>query len=125
VHGFAAAIGGMFPAPHGAVCAALLPAATECSVAALRERAPGSPALQRYQTVAALLTDTPHARIEDGIAWLKNTADTLAIPPLRTYGITSAHFTEIVEKARNASSMKGNPIVLTTAELTSILERAC
>ena len=25
VHGFAAVVGGMFPAPHGAVCAALLP----------------------------------------------------------------------------------------------------
>jgi alcohol dehydrogenase class IV len=125
VHGFAAAIGGMFPAPHGAVCAALLPAASESNIAALRERTPDSPALERYRIVATLLTDDPHASVEDGIAWLHNTADALAIPSLRSYGITAAHFPAIVEKARNASSMKGNPIVLTTDELTSILERAC
>ena len=30
----------------------------------------------------------------------------------------------VVEKAARASSMQGNPIVLTTAELTAIVERA-
>ena len=40
VHGFAAPIGGMFDAPHGAVCAALLPAGMRANISALREREP-------------------------------------------------------------------------------------
>ena len=56
VHGFAAPIGGMFPAPHGAVCAALLPHVMAANIRALRERAPESAALARYETVARLLT---------------------------------------------------------------------
>ncbi len=38
VHGLAAPIGGSFPSPHGAVCAALLPAAMTTNLRALRER---------------------------------------------------------------------------------------
>ena len=41
VHGFAAPIGGMFPAPHGAVCATLLPHVMAVNVAALRARQAG------------------------------------------------------------------------------------
>src|SRR5262249_2208903 len=55
VHGFASPIGGMFPAPHGAVCAALLPHAMEANLIALRERAPRSGALRRYDDVARWL----------------------------------------------------------------------
>src|ERR1700736_464652 len=40
VHGFAAPVGGMFPAPHGAVCAALLPHVLEVNLRALSERLP-------------------------------------------------------------------------------------
>ena len=40
VHGFAAPLGGMFPAPHGAVCAALLPHAMGVNVRALRRTRP-------------------------------------------------------------------------------------
>ena len=59
VHGFAAPLGGMFPAPHGAVCAALLPHAMEVNVRALRARAPEK--LTRYDEVARLITGRPHA----------------------------------------------------------------
>jgi alcohol dehydrogenase class IV len=38
-HGFAAPVGGMFPAPHGAVCAALLPHVMQVNIRALRARA--------------------------------------------------------------------------------------
>ena len=56
VHGFAGPIGGMFPAPHGAVCAALLPHVMATNVRALRQRSLGSVALQRYDEVARMLT---------------------------------------------------------------------
>ena len=62
VHGFAAPIGGMFDAPHGAVCAALLPHGMEVNIRALRARAPGSEPLGRYRTVARLLTGNAERR---------------------------------------------------------------
>jgi hypothetical protein len=43
VHAFAAPMGGMWPAPHGAICAAVLPHAIEVNVEALRRRAPTTP----------------------------------------------------------------------------------
>jgi alcohol dehydrogenase class IV len=124
VHGFAAPVGGMFPAPHGATCAALLPHATEVNLQALRARAPASRALQRYEDIARLLTGRPHATPEDGVEWLRQLVHKLEIPPLKTYGITAVHVSELAAKAANASSMKANPIVLTGAEREAIITRA-
>src|SRR5262249_29763997 len=56
VHGFAAPAGGMFTAPHGAVCAALLAPAMEVNLRALSARAPDHPSRLRVRQVAALLT---------------------------------------------------------------------
>src|SRR6202790_3339660 len=72
VHGFAAPIGGMFHAPHGAVCAALLPAGMRANIAALRDREPQNRALERYREVARILTDRPDATPEDGAEWVRN-----------------------------------------------------
>ena len=122
VHGFAAPLGGMFPAPHGAVCAALLPHAMEVNVRALRARAPAS--LMRYHEVARLLTGRPHATAPNGVAWISALCQKLEIPPLRTYGVTESDLPILVEKAAQASSMKGNPVVLTEEELREIISRA-
>jgi alcohol dehydrogenase class IV len=124
VHGFAAPIGGMFPAPHGAVCAALLPHVMEANVRALRERAPHAEALRRYDEVARLLTGNPHATADDGTRWVRELVTALSIPPLRRYGVTSTDSSAIIAAAANASSMKANPLPLTPAELTEILARA-
>jgi alcohol dehydrogenase class IV len=124
VHGFAGPIGGMFHAPHGAVCAALLPHVMEANIRALRQREPQSDSLRRYREVARLLTSSNDATEEDGITWVRNTVSELQIPRLSSYGISRTHSSMIVEKAAQASSMKANPIVLTGAELTEILERA-
>jgi alcohol dehydrogenase class IV len=121
VHGLAAAIGGPFPAPHGAVCARLLPPVMAANVRALRERAPRSEALARYDEIARVLTGNPQARADDGVAWVKELVQGLAIPPLSTYGIQPAHLAGLVEKAMAASSMKGNPVQLSAAELGGIL----
>lgn len=124
VHGFAGPLGGMVPAPHGALCAALLPHVMAANVAALRARAPGSISLHRYDEVAWLLTGEDGARAEDGVAWVQALCQSLQIPPLATWGLTRAHFPELIENAARSSSMKGNPVVLTEGELGAILAGA-
>ena len=121
VHGFAAPIGGMFPAPHGAVCAGVLPYGMALNIRALRHRAPESAHLRRYETVARLLTDKPDAKPEEGVWWVSELCRELGTLPLRSYGIGEADVPILVEKASRASSMKGNPIVLTADELREIL----
>jgi alcohol dehydrogenase class IV len=124
VHGFAAPVGGMFQAPHGAVCAALLAASLEVNLRALRARAPQHPSLSRFQEVAQLLTGRAEARAEEAIDWVKELCQALSVPGLRRYGLTEAEVPQLVEKARVASSMKANPLVLTDEELTEIAVRS-
>jgi len=124
VHGFAGPIGGMFHAPHGAVCAALLPHVMDANIRALLQRESESESLRRYKEIARLLTGSGDAKEEDAVAWVQNTVAELHVPSLGTYGITRQHTATLVEKATHASSMKANPTVLTTDELAEILERA-
>lgn len=124
VHGFAAAVGGIFDAPHGAVCAALLEPVMQINVAALRARDPGGAALARYREVAALVTGEPAATIEDGLAWVAALCRALDVPGLARYGMRESEVVELVGKARGSSSMKGNPIALTDAELAEIAAQA-
>lgn len=124
VHGFAAPVGGIFAAPHGAVCAALLGPVMQINVAALRARDPDGPALARYREVAALVTGKPSATIEDGLEWVADLCRALDVSGLARYGIRESDVVALVGKARVASSMKGNPIALTDAELAEIATRA-
>jgi alcohol dehydrogenase class IV len=121
VHGFAAPVGGMFAAPHGAVCAALLPHVMEVNVQALRARDPGGQPLRRYEEVARLLTGHSHAAAEDGVRWVADLCRQLEVPPLRAYGVVDADIPDLVAKSAHASSMKGNPIALTSEELRQIV----
>lgn len=124
VHGLAGPIGGMFPAPHGAVCAALLPVVIPANLQALRSRQPESPALARYEKVARILTGNPVATADDGTNWVGSLVTDLQIPGLKKYGLTRENTADLIPKAAQASSMKANPIVLTSAELAAILEAA-
>ena len=117
VHGFAAPIGGMFEAPHGAICAALLPHVMETNLKASTDR-------NRYTETARLLTDNPNATAENGVDWVKDLVHTLKIPGLSTYAITEKDFPNIIEKAHTASSMKANPVNLSDDQLTGILQAA-
>lgn len=124
VHGFAGPVGGMFPAPHGAVCAALLPHVMAANLRALRERAPDSHALPRYEKISALLTGNPKAAADDGVEWVQKLVADLPVPKLGAYGIREEHVADLVAKAAQASSMKANPIVLTPDELAQTLRLA-
>ena len=124
VHGFAAPIGGTFSAPHGAVCARLLPFVMRANVDALRAREPSSLLLERFAEVARALTGSAAATLEDGIAFVEQLGRELAVPGLASYGVAPADIPGLVKKASAASSMKGNPLPLTEAELTQVLEQA-
>jgi len=124
VHGFAAPIGGMFSAPHGAVCAALLPHAMEVNQRALRRRQPQSEALSRYTEIARLLTGRANATGDDGVSWLRSLCADLKIPSLRTYGIAPSDVAVLCDKATQSSSMKGNPLPLAAEEMQEVLSRA-
>ena len=123
VHGFAGPAGGMFPVPHGVVCARLLPVVMEANRAALERRQPDSPVLARYQEIAGWLTGEAKARAADGIRWVEEQVRSLEIPSLGFYGLKSEHIPELVEKSAKASSMKGNPIQLTFDEMEAILQQ--
>lgn len=124
VHGFAGPIGGMFPAPHGAVCGRLLPFVMEANINALQERQPESDALWRYMEIAAIVTGDAEATAGDGLAWVRDLCGELQIPKLSSYGITEADIPTIAEKSAGASSMQGNPVKLTAAELEAVLRAA-
>lgn len=124
VHGLAAPLGGRFHAPHGAVCGRLLPRVAEVNLQALRERAPASPALPRFAELGRIFTGNADAEAADAVRWLGELTDALMVPPLTTYAVDPAAFPEIAEKAARASSMNGNPVELTPAELREILDRA-
>ncbi|MGO8959059.1 MAG: iron-containing alcohol dehydrogenase [Streptosporangiaceae bacterium] len=124
VHGLAGVIGGMADVPHGAACAALLAPVMEANVHALKSAQPDHPTLSRYVEVAQLLTGKPAASTEDGIAWIRETVSLLAVPGLAAFGIRPDHADDIATKASRSSSMKGNPAVLSDADLKAILLRA-
>lgn len=124
VHGFAGPIGGMFPAPHGAICAALLPHVIEGNLAALRTRASTSKALSRYDEIARIVTNQSQATASDLVPWTRELVNSLPVRSLSAYGITREDFPAIVVAAERASSMKANPLPLTYDELTEILGRA-
>ncbi|MHC4084963.1 MAG: iron-containing alcohol dehydrogenase [Planctomycetota bacterium] len=124
VHGFAGPLGGMIFAPHGVICATLLPFVCQANVKALQSREPDSPALARYDQVARILTGESAARAADGVEWVQELCVTLTIPTLTEFGLKEQDFPTVVVKAQKSSSMKGNPIPLTDDELMKIMEKS-
>jgi alcohol dehydrogenase class IV len=124
VHGFSGVVGGMFQAPHGAVCAALLPHVMAMNRTAMLQREPQNPALERYGEVARLLTGRPDAAAEDGVEWVGELVAALGVPALAACGVQPSHIPVVVEKTAVASGTKANPIVLTRDELAEIMARA-
>jgi len=124
VHGFAGPLGGMLHAPHGALCARLLPLVVEANLKALEMRQPEHPAITRYIEIAQILTGNKNATAIDGVEWVSELVNALDIPALSAYRMSEKDFPEAVEKTMKANSFKGNPIALNAADLRGILEKA-
>jgi len=111
-HGLSGPLGGMFEAPHGALCAAVLPYVVDVNQRAVQQRLSGSPVVSRFEQLKRAVGD------------LGELVQALKIPPLRVHGVTRDDFPEIIQKAQASNSMKGNPVALEDEELREILSRA-
>ena len=123
VHGFAGPMGGMFGIPHGLLCARFLPPVITMNVQRLSALQNGQQ-IDRFHELGRILTGRPGSTADDAVRWIKDLCETLKIPPLSNYDIARESFDEIIEKARRASSMRGNPVVLRDDDLIQILNSA-
>jgi alcohol dehydrogenase len=128
VHGFASPLGARLPIPHGMACGAVLWQTIRANTVALTERVPDSPALPKYAEAGRILADLP-STIRDGAArvqlvdTLHDMTEALGVPRLSAFGMGVEHVPVIVADSPG-SSMRTNPVDLTEAELTGILEAA-
>ncbi|MCU0829620.1 MAG: iron-containing alcohol dehydrogenase [Tabrizicola sp.] len=119
VHGFAGVIGGMTSAAHGAICGALLGPVLHANRVAT-----DGEARTRLDEVCAALAEALGSTLQDAPLALQAWARDQGLPDLAALGVTEDQHSGIVAAAREASSMKGNPVVLPDAVLRDILERA-
>jgi alcohol dehydrogenase class IV len=124
VHGFAGSIGGMFAAPHGAICAALLPWVIRKNIEVLKNRAPNNPALPRFDEIATWITGSRNAKAVDAAAWTADLCQRLRVKRLGAYGMKESDIEIVAGMSMKASSMKGNPVDLNLDDLTDILSQA-
>jgi len=132
-HGFAGPLGGMTSAPHGAICGKLLPYVIQANVQALQNRLAGSDTnasaeaqsiLARFDEIGRILTGRDTAAASDAVSWIGELCAQFGMSGLRRYGLSKVDFPLVLERAKKASSMQGNPVELSDEELGEILERA-
>jgi alcohol dehydrogenase class IV len=121
VHGLAGVIGGLCPAPHGAVCGALLAPILRVN----RDHAEaGSEAARRLDVVFATIAEHLGGAAKDAPDTLAHWAKAAGLPGLTAMGFAPDWQEKTAEAALGASSTKGNPVVLPHAALLDALRRA-
>jgi len=121
VHGFAGVLGGLLQAPHGAICARLLPVVMRKNIQKLKDENYQSDALHRYDEVAQFLLCDQEARALDGVGWVDHICSAMKVQGLGYYGLEDRLFPDVIEKSAKASSMRGNIVTLTSPEMWNML----
>ena len=119
VHGLAGVIGGLTPAPHGAICGALLAPILRLN----RDCASGDTAarLDHVFTRIADILGGPQATAPETLAtWVR----AAGLPGLTAQGLPASLHAQVAAAALASSSMKGNPVPLTEADLVLALQAA-
>ncbi len=115
-HGVAAALGVHCRVPHGLACAVMLPVAMRINRDVARDE---------LEIIGRTIVDDElrgAAAVDAGIARIQKICDEVKIPhTLTEIGVSAEQIPEIVKSSRG-NSMNGNPLELSDAELTQILE---
>lgn len=119
VHGLAGVIGGLTGAAHGAICGALLGPV----LAANRKAATGN-ARDRLDMVCAMLAEVLGSTADEAPMALQSWAWAEGLQGLAALGVAEEQYADIAEASLQASSMKGNPVILSEHVLREVLERS-
>jgi len=125
VHGLASPFGAFFPIAHGVVCGSLLYDATRINIEAMEARDNENIALKKYADVGRMMLvndslDDASAR-NQLLNLLKNWSETLSMPKLSSFGVQHGDIPRLIANI-SGGSMSTNPVVLTEAELTKLIE---
>lgn len=115
IHGLAGPLGGLKPAPHGAICGALLPHGLAMNRARVSDPT-------RIDQVLGWIAQAFQST--DPLAALAHWARAHGLPRLAEMGLTQADGALAAEAALTSSSMQANPVRLDLADLHAILAAA-
>lgn len=127
VHGFAGVIGGMYHAAHGAICGALLASVFAMNITIAQDRPKDPTAVEtlgRMRELARLFSGNAVATPDQFVSDINTIRKKQSAPGLEALGVKREDFPDIIEKSSHASSMKGNPFILTTEQLLTVLDKA-
>lgn len=121
IHGFASVIGGLYPIPHGAVCATLLAVCNRITLAKLQKEGEDSAALHKYARLGKIFSDREKASDrfyqDNFIEMLTGLTELVQPATLSSCGMTSKD----VEMVAQKSGCKNNPVELDVGERREIL----
>jgi alcohol dehydrogenase class IV len=121
VHGFASAIGGMYPIPHGLVCGTLMASSNEINVRELRKGSKNTSALQKYATLGELFLEkrgkSADYYIDGFIIYLHELTNVFKLPFLKNCGLEESD----IEMICRITDIKNNPVRLAQEDLAEIV----
>ena len=122
IHGIAGPLGGLFKAPHGALCGTLLAEGIKKTIEKLEKTEPESPALLKFTKLGYIASKSddmlPREARARLVQILEGMIENLKIPRLSEYGIEHKDIARIVA----ASSNKNNPVMLDDDDIAEIIK---
>ena len=80
--------------------------------------------MARINEIALMLSRDVNSKTQDLITLIENMSTQQNVAGLEKLGVKRAEFPVIIEKSSRASSMKGNPFLLTAEQLFQILDES-
>ncbi|WP_372927079.1 iron-containing alcohol dehydrogenase [Marinobacter sp.] len=120
VHGIAGPLGGLCGAPHGAICGALLPA----GIAANRDNVVDAEHKARIDQVIGWIAEVFETSRDQALPHFQEWIAQSGLPGLASLGVTEEHIISASQAAASSSSMKANPVELSTATVENIMRES-
>lgn len=120
VHGIAGPLGGLCGAPHGAICGALLPA----GIAANRDNVVEVDHIARIDRVIDWIAEVFETSRGQALHRFRQWIIQNGLPGLASIGVTEEHIISASQAAASSSSMKANPVVLSTASIENVMRHS-